>query len=106
MSLNSRKDRPSRYLRNEERRAETGEFPFDHDLRDRWLLFLVPGFFVYATTRGEVTIALILGGALVLIGSWMMSGRSSLPPASHWGHPTSLPPTEDSLRQERRGKTS
>jgi hypothetical protein len=57
------------------------------------LLLLVPGFLAYVTTRGEVTLALILGGALVLIGSWMMPGRSSLPP-SPTENPASLPPTE------------
>jgi hypothetical protein len=56
------------------------------------LLLLVPGFLAYVTTRGEVTLALILGGVLVLIGSWMMPGRSSLPPSSNREPPASLPP--------------
>ena len=51
------------------------------------LLLLVPGYF-YAITRGKVTINLILGGVLVMIGAWMMPGRSSLPPPSdQWPTP-------------------
>jgi len=70
------------------------------------LLLLVPGFFAYVTSRGGVTIALILGGVLVLIGSWIMpQAGETLPPSPHREPPTSLPPTEHSLRQERRGKT-
>jgi hypothetical protein len=64
------------------------------------LLLLVPGFHAYVTTRGEVTLALIYGGVLVLIGSWIMPGRSSLPPPSNREPPASLP------RRTARGPTS